>query len=92
MRTALLVALFLVVVPAGVFAYAKSQPSAPLTVPPGVVKQRIEQQLLGQGYTYVSCTVNTAPGKPASFMCSGSKGGSAYSDITAYVLVGSDSR
>jgi hypothetical protein len=66
-RTALLVALFLVAVPAGVFAYAKSQPSSPLTVPPGVVKQRIDQQLQSPGYAYVSCT--------ASSGCAGSKAG-----------------
>jgi hypothetical protein len=91
MRTALVVALFLVVVPAGVFAYAKSQPSTPLTVPAGVVKQRIERQLENQGYTYVSCTVSTAPGQPASYSCSGSKGGSQNSDTT-YFLIGTDSR
>jgi hypothetical protein len=91
MRTALLVALFLVVVPAGVFTYAKSQPSTPLTVPPVVLKQRIEQQLENQGYTYVSCSVTTLPGKPAGFMCSGSKGGSGISDTTYYVI-GTDSR
>ncbi len=86
----MLVALFLVVVPAGVFVYAKSQPSTPLTVPPGVVKQRIEQQLQSQGYTYVSCDVTAAPGQPASFSCSASKGGSQNSDTT-YYLIGTDS-
>jgi hypothetical protein len=91
MRTALLVALLLVVLPAGVFAYAKSQPSTPLTVPPAVLKQRIEQQLLSQGYMYVSCAVNTPPGKPAGFTCSASKGGSANSDTT-YLVLGTDSR
>ena len=91
MRTALLVGLFLVVVPAGVFTYAKSQPSTPLTVPPAVVRQRIEQQLQSQGYTYVSCTVTTSPGAPAGFTCSASKAGSANS-VTASLVFGTDSR
>jgi hypothetical protein len=84
-RAAALVVLCLVVIPAGVFAFATTQPAPQVSHASAIRQETAELKRLG--YRYISCI---RQGQSGAFLCQGRR--PSQPGTTYYVLVGSDSR